>query len=95
MFCVLGCNSDLVNGARQVPELAAAYARTEVIVGADFKKGLSMKEIIRRAEALEQELGPASRPPAGTAMAGYIGRAATTLYLGRLEALRAEMALAA
>ncbi|MEU6756065.1 phosphoadenosine phosphosulfate reductase family protein [Streptomyces sp. NPDC046685] len=95
VFCVLGCNSDLVNGARRVPELAAAYAETEVIVGSDFKEGLSMREIIRRAEALEKEQGPAARPPAGTAMAGYVGRSATALYLGRLKARRADLSLAA
>ncbi|MFF8696307.1 phosphoadenosine phosphosulfate reductase family protein [Streptomyces sp. NPDC015144] len=87
VFCVLGCNSDLVNGARRVPELAAAYARTEVVVGADFKKGLSMREIIRRAQALEEAEGPAARPPAGTAMALHIGQAAATKYRVRQVAL--------
>ncbi|MEU9354945.1 phosphoadenosine phosphosulfate reductase family protein [Streptomyces griseoloalbus] len=87
VFCVLGCNSDLVNGARRVPELAAEYARTEVVVGADFKKGLSMREIIRRAEALEAAEGPAARPPAGTAMAEHIGRARTSRYRARQAAL--------
>ncbi|OEJ21030.1 phosphoadenosine phosphosulfate reductase family protein [Streptomyces subrutilus] len=95
VFCVLGCNSDLVNGARRVPELAAAYAAVEVTVGTDFKEGLSMREIIRRAEALEKELGPASQPPAGTAMAGYVGKSTTALYLGRLRALRGGVDLAA
>ncbi|NML55085.1 phosphoadenosine phosphosulfate reductase family protein [Streptomyces sp. R302] len=83
VFCVLGCVSDLVNGARHVPELAAAYARTEVAVGADFKHGLSMREIIRRAAALEASEGPAARPPVGTAMAAHIGRARTSKYLAR------------
>ncbi|MDI3101983.1 phosphoadenosine phosphosulfate reductase family protein [Streptomyces sp. AN-3] len=87
VFCVLGCNSDLVNGARRVPELAAAYAEMEVRVGADFKKGLSMREIIRRAEALEKVEGPAARPPAGTAMAEHIGRAMTSRYRARQAAL--------
>ncbi|MFD0052077.1 phosphoadenosine phosphosulfate reductase family protein, partial [Actinomycetes bacterium NPDC127524] len=87
VFCVLGCNNDLVNGARRVPELAAAYARTEVVVGSDFKKGLSMREIIRRAQALEEAEGPAARPPVGTAMAGHIGRAEVTKYRARQVAL--------
>ncbi|MEU9495787.1 phosphoadenosine phosphosulfate reductase family protein [Streptomyces sp. NPDC048215] len=87
VFCVLGCNSDLVNGARRVPELAAAYARTEVVVGADFKKGLSMAEIIRRAQALEAAEGPAARPPAGTAMAQHLGRATATKYRVRRATL--------
>ncbi|MCG8971839.1 phosphoadenosine phosphosulfate reductase family protein [Streptomyces sp. CL12-4] len=87
VFCVLGCNNDLVNGARRVPELAAAYARMEVTVGADFKKGLSMREIIRRAEALEAAEGPAARPPAGTAMAEHVGRAMTSKYRARHAAL--------
>lgn len=87
VFCVLGCNNDLVNGARRVPELAAAYARTEAKVGADFKKGLSMQEIIRRAQALEEAEGPAARPPVGTAMARHIGRAEATKYRTRQVAL--------
>ncbi|NEC96230.1 phosphoadenosine phosphosulfate reductase family protein [Streptomyces albidoflavus] len=86
VFCVLGCTSDLVNGARRVPELAAAYARMEITVGADFKAGLSMREIIRRAQALEAAEGPAARPPAGTAMAAVIGQAATTRYRRRQAA---------
>lgn len=87
VFCVLGCNNDLVNGARRVPELAAAFARTEVKVGADFKKGLSMREIIRRAEVLEAAEGPAARPPVGSAMAEHVGRAVTTKYRVRQAAL--------
>ncbi len=62
--------SETSNGARQVPELAAAYAEQEIAVEADFKKGLSMAEIIRRAAELDAEHGPAARPPAGTALAG-------------------------
>ncbi|MFD9394991.1 phosphoadenosine phosphosulfate reductase family protein [Streptomyces sp. NPDC060000] len=87
VFCVLGCNNDLVNGARRVPQLAAAFARTEAKVGADFKKGLSMREIIRRAQALEAAEGPAARPPIGTAMAGQVGRAEATKYRARQVAL--------
>ncbi|MGY1502987.1 phosphoadenosine phosphosulfate reductase domain-containing protein [Streptomyces sp. QTS52] len=95
MFCVLGCVGDLVNAARRVPEMAADYARTEVTVGTDFKKGLSMREIIRRAQVLEQEEGPAARPPMGTAMAGYVGRSSTALYRGRLALLREQFRLTA
>ncbi|MEU5978481.1 phosphoadenosine phosphosulfate reductase family protein [Streptomyces sp. NPDC047315] len=87
VLCVLGCNSDLVNGARRVPELAAAYAATERRIGADFKKGLSMQEIIRRAQALDEAEGPAGRPPVGTAMAEHLGHAATGKYRARQFAL--------
>ncbi|MCD9904271.1 phosphoadenosine phosphosulfate reductase family protein [Streptomyces sp. MT29] len=62
VFCVLGCVSDLVNGARHMPELAAAYAEQEIAVQADFKHGLSMAEIIRRAAELDAE--QAGPPPA-------------------------------
>ncbi len=95
MFCVLGCIGDLVNAARRVPEMAADYARTEAIVQADFKKGLSMREIIHRAAELEKEQGPAARPPMGTAMAGYVGKSTTALYRGRLALLRKQYGLAA
>jgi hypothetical protein len=74
VLCALGCNGDLVNGVRQVPTLAAAYAETEVIVQADFKNGLSMRQIIRRAAELDKEHGPAARPPAGTALPGTSAR---------------------
>ncbi|MFF4543703.1 hypothetical protein ACFY1J_05560 [Streptomyces sp. NPDC001406] len=95
MFCVLGCIGDLVNAARREPVAAAAYARTEAIVGADFKHGLSMREIIRRAAELEEQEGPAARPPAGTAMARYVGKATTARYLDRLSMLRKQYDLAA
>ncbi|MGX1267993.1 hypothetical protein RKD18_001187 [Streptomyces phaeoluteigriseus] len=95
MFCVLGCVGDLVNAARREPVAAAAYARTESVVGADIKNGLSMREIIRRAAELEKEKGPAARPPAGTAMSGYVGKSRTALYLDRLAKLREEYRLAA
>ncbi|XXZ47546.1 phosphoadenosine phosphosulfate reductase family protein (plasmid) [Streptomyces cavourensis] len=62
VFCVLGCVSDLVNGARRMPELAAAYVEQEIAVQADFKHGLSMAEIVRRAAELDAERGPAARP---------------------------------
>lgn len=95
MFCVLGCIGDLVNAARREPVTAAAYARTEAIVGADIKKGLSMREIIRRAAELDKEHGPAARPPVGTAMAGYVGKSRTALYVSRLAKLREQYRLAA
>ncbi|MFI6142373.1 phosphoadenosine phosphosulfate reductase family protein [Streptomyces griseus] len=95
VFCVLGCVSDLVNGARRVPELAAEYAEQEIAVGADFRHGLSMAEIIRRAAELDAEHGPAARPPVGTALSGYVGKSATALYRGRLALLRKRYGLAA
>ncbi|MER6476872.1 phosphoadenosine phosphosulfate reductase family protein [Streptomyces filamentosus] len=88
VFCVLGCTSDLINGARRMPELAAAYAEQETAVGADFRHGLSMKDIIRRAAEVDQEQGPATRPPAGTALAARVGEPAAALYLDRLASLR-------
>jgi 3'-phosphoadenosine 5'-phosphosulfate sulfotransferase (PAPS reductase)/FAD synthetase len=88
MFCVLGCVGDLVNAARRAPAMASAYARTEAEVEADFKKGLSMREIIRRAAVLDREQGPAARPPYGTALAGYVGKKATRAYLTHLERRR-------
>lgn len=95
MFCVLGCTGDLVNAARRVPEMATAYAETEVTVETDFKKGLSMREIIRRAAELDAEHGPAARPPAGTAMAGYVGKSSAAAYRSRLALLRQQHDLAA
>ncbi|MGW9031341.1 phosphoadenosine phosphosulfate reductase domain-containing protein [Streptomyces sp. NPDC055722] len=95
MFCVLGCVGDLVNAARRVPAMAADYAQTEVIVKADFKKGLSIGEIIRRAAALDREHGPAARPPAGTALSRYVGKAATAEYLARRDRLRSRFGLTA
>ncbi|MGI5137794.1 MULTISPECIES: phosphoadenosine phosphosulfate reductase family protein [unclassified Streptomyces] len=95
MFCVLGCVGDLVNAARRVPEMAADYARTEVIAKADFKLGLSMGEIIRRAAELEKEHGPAAGPPAGSALSGYVGMAATAEYLALRERLRSSFGLTA
>ncbi|MCX5182573.1 hypothetical protein [Streptomyces sp. NBC_00268] len=80
-----------MNGARRVPELAAAFAETEVKVGAFFKKGLSMREIIRRAQLLEREQGPAARPPAGAAMAGHAGRAVTAKYRSRSHTIRGHL----
>ncbi len=95
VFCVLGCVSDLVNGARRMPELAAAYVEQEIAVQADFKHGLSMAEIVRRAAELDAERGPAARPLAGTALAGYVGKSGAALYLGRLALLRQQHDLAA
>jgi 3'-phosphoadenosine 5'-phosphosulfate sulfotransferase (PAPS reductase)/FAD synthetase len=93
-FCVLGCEADVVLAARLRPEKAAEYADMEVQVSADFKHGLSMAEIIRRAAELEKEYGPVRRPPAGTAMAGFVGKSTTAKYLGRRDLLRERLALA-
>ncbi|MFG2408705.1 phosphoadenosine phosphosulfate reductase family protein [Streptomyces brevispora] len=93
-FCVLGCEADVVLAARLRPKKAAEYAAMEVQVGADFKHGLSMAEIIRRAAELEKEQGPVRRPPTGTAMAGFIGRSATALYLRRRDLVRNRLTLA-
>ncbi|WP_108934587.1 phosphoadenosine phosphosulfate reductase domain-containing protein [Streptomyces ardesiacus] len=93
-FCVLGCEADVVLAARLRPQKAHEYAAMEVKVGADFKHGLSMAEIIVRAAELEQQYGPVQRPPAGTAIAGFIGKKATAAYLGRRDLLREHLTLA-
>ncbi|WP_261800618.1 phosphoadenosine phosphosulfate reductase family protein [Streptomyces sp. PBH53] len=84
-FCVLGCEADVVLAARLRPKKAAQYATVERKVGADFKHGLSMREIIRRAAALDAEHGKLRRPPRGTAMARYVGKKTTGEYLSRLD----------
>ncbi|WP_431983793.1 phosphoadenosine phosphosulfate reductase family protein [Streptomyces qinglanensis] len=84
-FCVLGCESDVVLAARLRPRKAAEYAAVETKIGADFKNGLSMREIVERAKALDAEHGELERPPRGTALAGYIGKKAARDYLARLD----------
>ncbi|WP_424216962.1 phosphoadenosine phosphosulfate reductase family protein (plasmid) [Streptomyces sp. BI20] len=84
-FCVLGCTSDLVLAARLAPEAAAEYATVEASVGATFRHRLSMGEVIERAAALDRAHGPAPRPPAGTALARYVGRRTTANYLTRVH----------
>ncbi|MGP3750047.1 phosphoadenosine phosphosulfate reductase domain-containing protein [Streptomyces sp. IBSNAI001] len=81
-FCVLGCESDLVIAARRRPDKAAEYAAMETAVERDFKAKLSMREIIARAAALEAE-SPLVRPPHGTAMSRFVGKAVTRDYLAR------------
>lgn len=49
VLCVLGGADDLVLAARRQPRRAAEYLRVEVSTGHDFKLGLPMREIIRRA----------------------------------------------
>jgi 3'-phosphoadenosine 5'-phosphosulfate sulfotransferase (PAPS reductase)/FAD synthetase len=83
-FCVLGCEADVVLAARLRPDKAAEYATMEVAVERDFKQGLSMREIIARAAALDAE-GRLTRPPRGTAMARFVGKAVTRRYLERLD----------
>ncbi|WP_432156907.1 phosphoadenosine phosphosulfate reductase family protein [Streptomyces sp. bgisy153] len=83
-FCVLGCEADVVLAARLRPDKAAEYAAMEVTVERDFKQGLSMREIIARAAALDAE-GRLTRPPRGTAMARFVGKAVTRDYLQRLD----------
>lgn len=83
-FCVLACQSDLLIAARRRPDKAAEYAAMEITVERDFKAGLSMREIIARAAVLEAE-SPLSRPPRGTAMARFVGKATTRDYLERLD----------
>ncbi|MFC9816562.1 phosphoadenosine phosphosulfate reductase family protein [Streptomyces virginiae] len=81
-FCVLGCESDLVIAARRRPDKAAEYAAMEIAVERDFKASLSMREIIARAAALEVKSSLA-RPPQGTAMSRFVGKAVTRDYLAR------------
>ncbi|GGW94619.1 hypothetical protein [Streptomyces noursei] len=84
-FCVLGCEADVVLAARLRPEKAAEYVTVETKVGADFKHGLSMRQIVERAEALDAQHGILRRPPHGTALARYVGKKAAREYLARVE----------
>ena len=83
-FCVLGCEADVVLAARLRPDKAAEYAAMEITVERDFKNGLSMRTIIARAAALDAE-GRLARPPRGTAMARFVGKAVTREYLERSD----------
>ncbi|MFI1201698.1 phosphoadenosine phosphosulfate reductase family protein [Streptomyces sp. NPDC020883] len=91
-FCVLGCEADVVLAARLRPKKAAEYVAVETKVGADFKHGLSMRQIVERANALDAEYGELRRPPRGTALSGYIGKKATRKYLARVEHGRLDLA---
>ncbi|WP_435244310.1 hypothetical protein [Streptomyces sioyaensis] len=92
-FCVLGCEADVVLAARLRPKKAAEYVAVEKTVGADFKHGLSMRQIVERAKAMDAEHGELRRPPRGTALSGYGGKKATRAYLARVE--RGSLDLAA
>ncbi|WP_331726419.1 phosphoadenosine phosphosulfate reductase family protein [Streptomyces sp. NBC_00470] len=84
-FCVLGCEADVVLAARLRPTKAAEYVAVEKQVGADFKHGLSMGQIVARAQALEAEHGELQRPPRGTALARHVGKKATRAYLAHVD----------
>ncbi|MEW1701014.1 phosphoadenosine phosphosulfate reductase family protein, partial [Streptomyces sp. NPDC091278] len=84
-FCVLGCEADVVLAARLRPQKAAHYITVETKVGTDFKHGLSMRQIVERANALNAEHGPLRRPTRGTALSRYVGKNATTDYLNRVD----------
>ncbi|MFI1012579.1 phosphoadenosine phosphosulfate reductase family protein [Streptomyces sp. NPDC020965] len=90
-FCVLGCEADVVLAARLRPMKAAEFVAVERSVGTDFKHGLSMREIVERAKALDAEHGELRRPPRGTALSGYIGKNATRKYLARVEQERLDL----
>ncbi|NUL25958.1 phosphoadenosine phosphosulfate reductase family protein [Streptomyces lunaelactis] len=92
-FCVLGCEADVVLAARLRPKKAAEYVAVEKKVGADFKNGLSMRQIVERATALDAEHGELRRPPRGTALSGYVGKKATRKYLDRVERGRLDLAV--
>lgn len=85
-FCVLGCAEDVVLAARLRPDVAAQYADMELYVETDFKQGLSMREIIRRAQALDSQAasGHLVRPAKGTAMTNAVGRKVAADYMRRL-----------
>ncbi|WP_435057580.1 phosphoadenosine phosphosulfate reductase family protein [Streptomyces sp. bgisy060] len=92
-FCVLGCEADVVLAARLRPTKAAQYVTVETKVGTDFKDGLSMRQIVERASALDAEHGPLRRPPRGTALSRYVGKKATRAYLTAVD--RQTLTLAA
>ncbi|WP_406153019.1 phosphoadenosine phosphosulfate reductase family protein [Streptomyces sp. NBC_01023] len=91
-FCVLGCEADVVLAARLRPKKADEFVAVEQKVGADFKHGLSMAQIIERARALDAEHGELQRPPHGTALSRYVGKKATREYLARVERGRLDLA---
>ncbi|MFH8465961.1 phosphoadenosine phosphosulfate reductase family protein [Streptomyces sp. NPDC017991] len=91
-FCVLGCEADVVLAARLRPKKADEFVAVEKKVGADFKHGLSMAQIIERARALDAEHGELQRPPHGTALSRYVGKKATREYLARVERGRLDLA---
>ncbi|MFD3514828.1 phosphoadenosine phosphosulfate reductase family protein [Streptomyces sp. NPDC058657] len=84
-FCVLGCEADVVLAARLRPNKAAEYVAVETKVGTDFKHGLSMRQIVDRAKALDDSEGELQRPPRGTALAKYVGKKSARDYLTRLD----------
>ncbi|RLU79987.1 phosphoadenosine phosphosulfate reductase [Streptomyces griseocarneus] len=90
-FCVLGCEADVVLAARLRPAKAAEYVAVEKEVRADFKYGLSMREIVERAAALEAERGELRRPPRGAALARYVGKKAARAYLVCVERGRLDL----
>jgi 3'-phosphoadenosine 5'-phosphosulfate sulfotransferase (PAPS reductase)/FAD synthetase len=49
VFCVFGCKGDIVNGARQRPELFAKYAALEASTGFTAKKK-SLIDLVREAQ---------------------------------------------
>ncbi len=51
-LCVLGSRSDLLNGVRHNPELAARYAALEARSGYTFRQDLSIADVIAEAAAL-------------------------------------------
>ncbi|UQA96716.1 hypothetical protein [Streptomyces halobius] len=91
-FCVLGCEADVVLAARLRPKKAAQYVTVEKKVGADFKNGLSMREIVERAKAPDAEHGELPRPPRGTALSRYVGKKATRKYLACVDQGRLDLA---
>ncbi|EXU69631.1 hypothetical protein Z951_02690 [Streptomyces sp. PRh5] len=84
-FCVLGCEADVVLAAQLRPKKAAQYVAVEAKVRADFKHCLSMREIVARAKALDDEYRELQRPPRGTVLSGYVGKEATRKYLAHVE----------
>ena len=60
-LCVLGSRSDLVNGARHNPALAARYADLEAQTGYTFRADLSIADVIAEAALDEQASQPARR----------------------------------
>lgn len=50
VFCVLASEKELVLAARHNPGLAQQYLAVEQRVGSDFKQGLSMRQIVAKAQ---------------------------------------------
>jgi len=64
VFCVLAGTEELILAARHNPALAQRYVDLEQRIGHDFKHGLPMAEIVRRARLADDAEPQSSQPQA-------------------------------